>query len=102
MQKESVQAGFVAHWNLMQISFPILINSRLFYLPFYFHQKKFEAFGLIAANCGRFIICSIFIPFPANMMIHEIVNKPYIVYVGNILKVKEFYSCKGNDGLDWI
>ncbi len=48
---------------------------------------------LTAANSGRFTIYSMFIPFPANMMIHRKLSISRTLYMyGNILKVKGIFT----------
>jgi glycosyltransferase involved in cell wall biosynthesis len=93
-KKESVQASFVAALESYANKFynPYK-NVDYFICPSVFIKKKFEAFGFDSNKLRQvynlFDIHSVSGQYEAPP---ETVNKPYIVYVGNILKVKGIFT----------
>src|SRR5258708_28910990 len=102
-KKESVQASFVAALE----SYANKYSNPYKYIDYFicpseFIRKKFEAFGFDSRKLRQvynlFDIQSISGQYEAPA---ESTNRPYIVYVGNILKVKGIFTLvKAMTGLD--
>jgi glycosyltransferase involved in cell wall biosynthesis len=93
-KKESVQASFVAALESYANKFSNPYKYVDYFIcPSIFIKKKFEAFGFDSHKLRQvynlFDIHSVSAQYDDPP---EIVNKPYIVYVGNILKVKGIFT----------
>jgi len=102
-KKDSVQASFVATLESYANAFANPYHSVDYFIcPSVFIKKKFEAFGFDKKKLRQvynlFDIDSVSGQYEAPS---ETAGKPYIVYVGNILKVKGIFTlAKAMSGLD--
>jgi glycosyltransferase involved in cell wall biosynthesis len=102
-KKQSIPASFVAALESYVNNFYNPYKQVDFFIcPSEFIRKKFESFGFEAGKLRQvynlFDITSV---SGANSILPESGKKPYIVYVGNILKVKGIFTlAKAMAGLD--
>jgi len=102
-KKDSVQASFVATLESYANGFANPYHSVDYFIcPSVFIKKKFEDFGFDKKKLRQvynlFDVDSVSGQYEVPP---ETINKPYIVYVGNILKVKGIFTlAKAMSGLD--